>query len=201
MFCDAQHILYHILQLRIQGPGKAGDVRNKVTRCHANNERKLKHKNHQVLPVQWSNRTRMSLVQDLKPLKRLDLICNNFANFIFRDTEIQRLKLGPIMMIMMIMMITLSLLQPGSKEMRKLIRHDMVLDPRNQRSFKDFYSRDPGAFIILPRIITELRMRQSYKSFLSLLLHDSKCKICCGKTFLVVTFSHKSLLPFLARAI
>ena len=27
----------------------------------------------------------MSLVQDLKPLKRLDLICHNFANFIFRD--------------------------------------------------------------------------------------------------------------------
>ena len=140
----------------------------------------------------------MSLVQDLMPLKGLDLICHNFANLIFRDTGIQRLKLGPIMMIMMI---TLSLLQRGSKEMRKLIRHDMVLDPGNQRSFKDFYSRDPGAFIILPRIITELRMRQSYKSFLSLLLHDSKCKICCGKTFLVVTFSHKSLLPFLARAI
>lgn len=66
--------------------------------------------------------------------------------------------------------------------MRKLIRHDIGLSvPRKLRSFKDFYSGDPGLIIILLRIIIEWGMGQSFQSFISLLLHDSKCKICCGK--------------------
>ena len=52
--------------------------------------------------------------------------------------------------------------------MRKLIRHDIGLSvPRKLRSFKDFYSGDPGLIIILLRIIIELGMGQSFQvSFL-----------------------------------